>query len=327
MADSVYGPQQYSGGSIDLSLQSVTQNNNQNQTVDDGSSLFKDCQETEEFTNRDAFSTTAEEHISNGVDYDAELSEKNQKDELEDCGLDETTLKNMGFEFVEVGSTGCFMKDNGDGTSSCIRVIASSDSSVEPQIVHTVINQADGSADTKTYSKSEFTDLVSTQKAKEIADDLYESMEGFGTDEAQFEEIFDSTDLSDDDWVEIAEQYINNHGSLVSDIDSDFSFLSGKTEKFEKYAQRLLNAAANGNEKAVNILCQELHNGTAGQIGTSDKFVAKIFAADDDVLSKIISNYSSATGGSSITKDIKGDFSWGTQDKYIKIIERLRTKK
>ena len=74
----------------------------------------------------------------------------------------------------------------------------------------------------------------------------------------------------------------------------------------------MLSEAQNDNETAYKLLCQEIHNATAGRTGTSDEFIAGVFDGIDDdninVLTQVIEKYNGYTG-SDIFEDISGDIS------------------
>lgn len=159
---------------------------------------------------------------------------------------------------------------------------------------------------------------LSDNQVKVFAQQLFDSMDGLGTDDQQFNSILNNKDISSDDWVRIVDYYNNNYGSFINDVDDDFSLMSGKSDIMESISDKLLDAASNGNEDAIKVLCNEIHNGTAGKLGTADEFIAGVMnKADDTVLGKIVDKYSSYNEGSSIFKDIKKDFSFGTEDDYI----------
>ena len=160
---------------------------------------------------------------------------------------------------------------------------------------------------------------LSSAQAELLADDLNASMKGWGTDEAAIESIINNPDLSPEDMVKIIEVYTEKYGSLVQHIDDDFS---GKAQDklLETIADKLVTAAENGDSTAIDMLCKEFHNATGARNGTVDEFVAKIMAeANDKVLSQMADRYQNING-TDIISDIKGDFSFGTEDRYIKRI-------
>ena len=159
---------------------------------------------------------------------------------------------------------------------------------------------------------------LSDNQVKVFAQQLFDSMDGWGTDKEQFNSILNNEDISSDDWVKIINYYNDNYGSFVNDVDGDFSFMTGKGDIMNAISDKLLESASNGNEDAIKVLCNEIHNGTAGKLGTADEFIANIMnKADDTVLGKIVDKYSTYNDGASVFKDIKNDFSFGTEDSYI----------
>lgn len=167
----------------------------------------------------------------------------------------------------------------------------------------------------------EYTATLSDEDAQLYANQLHDAMKGgffggLGTDDEQFNSIMNNSSLSSSDWVKIIQLYNDSYGSFIKDVDDDFS---GTTQDSiqAKIADHLLEAAEKGDEDAIDLLCEEFYNGTAGQWLTADEFIAEIFAkGSDDVIAKMARRYASVTG-SDIFKDIKGDFSFGTEDKYI----------
>lgn len=170
----------------------------------------------------------------------------------------------------------------------------------------------------------EVVNTISDEDAKLYADQLHDSMKGgfffgLGTDDEQFDAILNNANLNSSDWVKIISQYNENYGSLIKDVDDDFS---GDTQdKIQaKLADFLLDAADKGSDDAIKLLCQEFYNGTAGQWLTADEFIERIFSkGSDEIIAKMARHYNEVTG-SDIFKDIKGDFSFSTEDNYIKRI-------
>ncbi len=168
---------------------------------------------------------------------------------------------------------------------------------------------------------------IDDETAELYANQLYEAMKGLGTDDEQVAAILD-LELSDADLTKIMEIYNEAHGSLVNDIDGDFS---GETRKKyeELFSGALVNQAENGDETALKLLCEEIHNATAGKIGTSDEFIAGVFDKINDdninVLTQVIEKYNDYTG-SDIFEDINGDFSSDTKKKYLEKLNKAMQK-
>ena len=155
-----------------------------------------------------------------------------------------------------------------------------------------------------------------TVNINECVEQLYRAMNGAGTDEDTLRSILDDPNISDDDFVEIVAAFEAKYGidsahkeSLVTWIENDES-LQSQTEFTSKLASRLLRAAENGNEQAIDVICKETYGGTAGQLGTADDFLAVIFNdnTSSKVISKISQRYSIVNSGRNLLKDIKNDY-------------------
>ena len=162
---------------------------------------------------------------------------------------------------------------------------------------------------------------ITDSKASELAGQLHDAMKGglfgWGTDDEQFAAIFNNDNLTSAAWVKIIQKYNEDGKSFITDVDRDFT---GETQdEYQKeIANRLLEAAESGDPDAIELLCEEIYNATAGKLGTADEFIdAIINNASDEVLAKIIDNYPDVNNGSDIFSDIKGDFSFETEDRYI----------
>ena len=180
---------------------------------------------------------------------------------------------------------------------------------------------ADGSSTLDTESHS----TISDTDAQIYASQLHDAMKGgifggLGTDDEQFASIMNNDNLTADDWVKIISEYNKkDSSSFIQDVNADFS---GETQdKYQaKIAEVLLEAAENGNSEAIDLLCKEMHNATGGMSGTADEFIDAILkSGKDDIIAKIARRYKEQTN-TDIFKDIKGDFSFGTEDEYLEII-------
>ncbi len=185
--------------------------------------------------------------------------------------------------------------------------------------------QSDDISVPKESSSNKIQEGKITVDAKTMSDTLYSAMKGLGTKNAQVEEILTNENLSSADWVEIIKQYNQDYGSLVHKINDDFS--GKKQDEYEeKLANVLIEQVKAGNEDALNLLCKEFYNSTAGMLGTCDEFIAAIFEnAGDEVLARLARKYSEVNPGQNIQDDIKGDFrNWfsskNLEDKYVNAI-------
>ena len=175
--------------------------------------------------------------------------------------------------------------------------------------------------------KKEMQATISETAAELYANQLYDAMYDLGTDDEQMANIMNDENLTAADWVLIISKYNEiGPGSFIQDIDGDFS---GETQKkYEsKVAEVLIEAVEQGDEAALDLLCKEFYNGTAGMLGTTDEFIEAIFAnASEELLAKMYERYSEVNTGRDIIKDIKGDFSFSTEDKYIRMITEAYSK-
>lgn len=156
-------------------------------------------------------------------------------------------------------------------------------------------------------------------EAKEYATMLYNATAGrWGTDEETVDSILD--DLSPDDlaYVIIVYDQMYKEKSFVQAIDDDYS--GGEQEEvFNKITTKLVTAAENGNEGAINLITMELHYATGKRNGTAEDFVEGILGdnkASDGLVRKIVQRYE-AINGVTLSADIDGDFSGKTKKKYL----------
>lgn len=192
------------------------------------------------------------------------------------------------------------------------------------EIIEKLIQSGDISVP-KESSSNKITEEKINVDAKTISNTLFSAMKGLGTKNAQVEEILTNENLSSADWVEIIKQYNQDYGSLIHKINDDFS--GKKQDEYEeKLAKVLIEQVKEGNEDALNLLCKEFYNSTAGMLGTCDEFIAAIFEnAGDEVLARLARKYSEINPGQNIQDDIKGDFrNWfsskNLEDKYVNAI-------
>ena len=139
----------------------------------------------------------------------------------------------------------------------------------------------------------------------------------------QFESVLNNSDLTSEDFVKIISAYNEKYGSFIQDVEDDFS---GKKQDtiMNKIADELIEAAKNGNDEAITLLCKEFYNSTAGMNGTVDEFIERIMStASDDVLAKIIENYSEVNEGSDIFLDVSNDFSGKNKNNFISKLNKV----
>ncbi|MBQ4122396.1 hypothetical protein IJD44_01540 [bacterium] len=150
----------------------------------------------------------------------------------------------------------------------------------------------------------------------EVAEQIFEAMDGAGTDEATLSSIINDMDnITNDDFVQIVKKYEEKYGrdigkdGLVTRIESD---TSGKlqTDLTSKIAERLLAAANEGNEDALEMLCVQINSGTVDQNCTANDLLKTIFAdsTSDELISKIIDAYAEKYSGRSLVDDIKKEY-------------------
>ncbi len=187
------------------------------------------------------------------------------------------------------------------------------------------------------------------------AKDLHDAFGGHldGTDEDTLISILEDEDISDDDFVAIIKKYEELYGvdndskGFVTMIEKETSNTdSGLEDRLtKKLADRLISAAMNGNEDAIDMLCKEIYSGTAGQNNTANKFLETVFGDNsqlsDKLIAKIAERYSVVNSGRDLINDIKKDydginlfgwhpwsdlFGYGEADKFIANIKEAQRK-
>lgn len=149
---------------------------------------------------------------------------------------------------------------------------------------------------------------------------LYKSMHMLGTDEDTLTSILFDENISDEDFVQIVKLYEQKYGlegdwgdgsqrGLVTRIEKETSF-DLQVQLTSKLAERLVNAAQNGDEDAIDLLCKEIYSGTAGQNCTANDFLTTVFASttSNELIAEIASRYSSVNSGRDLVEDIKNDY-------------------
>ncbi|MCD7878950.1 MAG: hypothetical protein LUG16_03335 [Candidatus Gastranaerophilales bacterium] len=157
------------------------------------------------------------------------------------------------------------------------------------------------------------------ETAKGFAKEIYEATAGqWGTDENTVDSILKNEDLEPAQLLSVMQAYSDEYGSMVKDIAGDYSG-EEEQELMDIIADSLVSEAQNGNSDAVEMICQELYNSTAGSfMNTKDSFVNAIFeklSEDSDTLAEVAKTYSNVNG-SDLVKDLEND---GIKD-YTKLI-------
>ena len=149
-------------------------------------------------------------------------------------------------------------------------------------------------------------------------DQLYGATAGrTGSSDGQFRKILMDSNLSDEEIVSIVKRYNEKYGSMVQDIDQDFSWMSGESEYMGRIAQALINEAQKGNEDALFYLTTEVHNATAGyDSATADSFMQQVFNKIDDTTLKHLANLYQTKYQNDLTLAIMNDFSWATNESW-----------
>ena len=161
-----------------------------------------------------------------------------------------------------------------------------------------------------TGSSSRLTDTDASQYAQNLQNALKKG------DKEAISEILLSNDLSGDDLAKIMSIYNDENGSLIQQIDQRFSS-NEKTYMMDAIAKKLVEATKTDNPEALSVLCEEIYNGTKGQLGTADEFISAVFNnSDDETLAKVLDTYKAATG-SELYKNIQDDFGKKDEEKYL----------
>lgn len=149
---------------------------------------------------------------------------------------------------------------------------------------------------------------------EEYADQIYNATKGMvGTDEAALESLLNDETISDEDFVRIVEAYEKKYGQdaggkgFITMIENETSG-DLQSRLTRKVGERLMSAAENGDEKAIDMICKELYSGTAGQNCTANDFLDAIFATEnEDVIYNINERYGKVNSGRDLITDLKND--------------------
>ena len=177
-----------------------------------------------------------------------------------------------------------------------------------------------------------------SQKADEYADKLYEAMDGISTDTNQLRLIINNEGITDDQFVVIIKRFEEKYGVIkdksnsafiqqLSDEGGMYGTVKSTEEKelMSKIAERLANAANNGNLSALDIISKEVFASING-IGTIDRFLVPLFdKATDETILKVNAQYSNANNGRTETMfdDINSDYYFPIKDEQ-KMLDKVK---
>ena len=136
----------------------------------------------------------------------------------------------------------------------------------------------------------------------------------------EIKQTLSDENISADDFVSILSYYNSTYDdSIVQEIDKLPPW--SKDEICDTLTKKILESVHNGNEEAVQLLCNELYNATADKWGTADEFVEYLFKnATDQDLASIMDKYKEVNN-SDIYTDIKNDFSGKKEDEYLQRLD------
>ena len=156
---------------------------------------------------------------------------------------------------------------------------------------------------------------MTEEQAKQYAQELFNAMDGPGTDEETVESIIEN--VTPENLVKIMQQYPAD--SLVRDIQGDFS--GGAEDSLISQITDKLTAQDPITEETADIISKELYQATAAHLGTNEQFVEEIFEKlSPESLSFVNTRYSVVNEERSLSDDIKGDFSFGKEDELLKLL-------
>ena len=163
---------------------------------------------------------------------------------------------------------------------------------------------------------------ISEEDAKNYATQLYNGMDGWGTNEQAVKSILLSEDLSPSDMALIIKEFNGQYGSLVDKIHNDFSG-EAENELLNAIAKNLSEACDAGDEEAIKLICDEIYNATEARMGTTDQWLEAVFNnSSQSTLKAIKDNYSKFNNETNIFTALHNDFKWDI-DKYNKYAELL----
>ena len=143
---------------------------------------------------------------------------------------------------------------------------------------------------TPTDAPSAPADVIGDDAAKMFVEELFEAInDKQGFDQTQFDAILENENLSADDWVKIVSMYNAEHGSFIEALDDENI---DKSKIMGEIGGKLLEAAEAGNEDAIKLLAEELHNSTVEIEGAAEEFFLAIMDnASEDVLAALIAQF------------------------------------
>ena len=156
---------------------------------------------------------------------------------------------------------------------------------------------------------------MTEEQAKQYAQELFNAMDGLGTDEETVESIIEN--VTPENLVKIMQQYPAD--SLVRDIQGDFSL--GAEDSLISQITDKLTAQDPITEETADVIAKELYQATAAHLGTNEQFVEEIFEKlSPESLSYVNTRYSVVNEERTLSDDIKGDFSFGKEDELLKLL-------
>ncbi len=166
-------------------------------------------------------------------------------------------------------------------------------------------------------------DAVERQMAKDKQEKIQKFINDFnlsGISAGEFESFITDENISDDEFVEIMQNYNTQYGGsgTFSNLVNVYFDNDAKDVIYPKMLSRLENSYNNGNEEALNLLTQEFYNATKGMAGTNESYVDNFFDnLSDNTILNVKNNYNTVNNGEDMMKNIKDDFSFiSNESKY-----------
>ncbi len=123
--------------------------------------------------------------------------------------------------------------------------------------------------------------------------------------------------LSTSNAVKVMKKYMDNYGSIIQALDD------GADEKTMKYTTDILvDAARNGDQTAIEILCKELYNATAERNQSTYSFLKSFFNEQNrDVIKAVYNKYPTYNDGNNLGDNIKDEWALSEKNDYIALID------